>query len=110
MAEYKWPEAEKRTHPRYWNCRHEALAVSIGLGYTKACGRMSAQLFHSSVGPTQATMALRTAYQELIPMLVSSGQTTTSSGRAATRECCSSAWSSNCVQGSAPGWAREGGK
>src|SRR5437870_4495433 len=74
LAKY---EAEKRTHPRYWNCRHEALAVSMGLGYTKACGRMSAQLFHSSVGPTQATMALRTAYQELIPMLVSSGQTTT---------------------------------
>lgn len=74
LAKY---EAQGRKHPRYWNCRHEALAVSMGLGYTKASGKMSAQLFHSSVGPTQATMALRTAYQELIPMLVASGQTTT---------------------------------
>ncbi len=70
-------QVEGRAAPRYWNCRHEALSVSIGLGYTKASGRMSAQLFHSSVGPTSAAMALRTAYQELIPMLVSSGQSTT---------------------------------
>lgn len=74
LAKY---QAEGRAVPRYWNCRHEQLSVSIGLGYTKASGRMSAQLFHSSVGPTSAAMALRTAYQELIPMFVSAGLTVT---------------------------------
>ena len=48
---------------KYINCRHESLAVSIALGYTKATGRLPAVLLHASVGPLQGAMAIRAAYR-----------------------------------------------
>ena len=59
----------------YINCRHESLAVSMAMGYTKATGRLPAVLLHASVGPLHGAMALRAAYQAKTPMIICTGDT-----------------------------------
>ncbi|MFC1980392.1 thiamine pyrophosphate-binding protein [Chloroflexota bacterium] len=60
---------------KYINCRHESLAVSMALGYSKATGRLPAVLLHASVGPLHSAMAIRAAYQAKAPMLICTGDT-----------------------------------
>jgi len=60
--------------PRYINCRHEALAVSAASGYTKVTGTSQLVLLHAGVGPLNAAMSLRAAYQERVPMVVCAGE------------------------------------
>ena len=59
---------------QYINCRHEALAVNLAAGYAKATRKTQLVLLHASVGPLNAAMALRSAYQERVPMLICAGE------------------------------------
>lgn len=59
---------------QYINCRHEALAVTMAAGYTKATRKPQLVLLHASVGPLNAAMALRAAHQERVPMLICAGE------------------------------------
>ncbi len=63
------------TSLKFFNCRHEVLAVSAAQGYAEATGRLPAVLLHSSVGPLLAAMALRNALSARAPMLIMSGET-----------------------------------
>ncbi len=60
--------------PSYINCRHEALAVGMAAAYTKVTGKPQAVLLHATVGPLNAAMFLRAAYQERVPMIVCAGE------------------------------------
>ena len=60
--------------PRYVNCRHESLAVSMAMGYGETTGRLPAVLLHTGVGPLHAAMAVRNAYFAQVPMIVMSGE------------------------------------
>lgn len=60
--------------PKYINCRHEALSVCLAAGYTKVTRRPQLVLLHASVGPLNAAMSLRAAYQERVPMVVCAGE------------------------------------
>lgn len=60
--------------PKYINCRHEALAVAMAASYTKVSGKPQVVLLHASVGPLNAAMFLRAAYQERVPMVVCAGE------------------------------------
>ena len=62
--------------PHYINCRHELLAVSLAIGYYKSTGKLPAVCLPTGLGVLNGSMALRTAKQEQIPMLVISPDTT----------------------------------
>ena len=59
--------------PKYIDCWHESLAVSMAMGYTRYTGRLQAVLLHSGVGPLQGAMSIYSATQGEVPMLVCSG-------------------------------------
>jgi acetolactate synthase-1/2/3 large subunit len=63
--------------PRYLNCRHELLAVSVASGYTKASGRPQVVLLPTGLGVLNGAMGLRSALQERTPMVVVSPDTLT---------------------------------
>ena len=63
--------------PRYLQCRHESLAVSLASGYYKATGRPQAVFLPTGLGVLNGAMALRTALQERTPMTVLSPDTLT---------------------------------
>lgn len=63
--------------PRYLNCRHELLAVSLASGYAKATGRPQLVLLPTGLGVLNGAMGLRSALQERVPMLVVSPDTLT---------------------------------
>ena len=63
--------------PRYFQCRHEIIAVAAASGYYKATGRAQAVFLPSSLGVLHGAMALRTALQERTPMTVLSPDTLT---------------------------------
>lgn len=63
--------------PRYLQCRHEGIAVSAASGYCKATGRPQAVFLPTGLGVLHGAMALRTAYQERVPMVVISPDTLT---------------------------------
>ncbi len=71
MAELKERGVDR---PKYINCRHEALAVGMAAAYTKVTGKPQAVLLHATVGPLNAAMFLRAAYQERVPMVVCAGE------------------------------------
>ncbi|MFC1901972.1 thiamine pyrophosphate-dependent enzyme [Chloroflexota bacterium] len=58
---------------KYFNCRHEALAVALALGYTDATGRLSAVLLHGVVGPLNGALPIRAAYRTQAPMIIFTG-------------------------------------
>jgi len=60
--------------PRYINCRHESLAVSMAMGYGEITGQLPAVLLHAGVGPLHAAMAIRNAYFAQVPMIILSGE------------------------------------
>ncbi len=63
--------------PKYINCWHESLAVSMAMGYTRATGRLQAVLLHTGVGLLQGSIAIHAANQGEVPMLVCSGESIT---------------------------------
>lgn len=74
-----WEELARRAAqgepaPRYWNVRHEILAVAMGSGYAKITGRLPVVLLHTTVGVLSGSLALRAAHHEEIPMLVLAGE------------------------------------
>src|SRR2546425_39671 len=60
--------------PRYMSSRHEEIAVGMASGYTKATGKLPAVMIHTTVGALHATMALRAAMHEHVPMVVLAGE------------------------------------
>ena len=63
--------------PRYFQCRHETLAVGLASGYYKVTGRPQAVFLPTGLGVLHGAMALRTALQEHTPMTVLSPDTLT---------------------------------
>jgi acetolactate synthase I/II/III large subunit len=63
--------------PRYFQCRHEMLAVAVASGYYKATGRAQAVFLPTGLGVLHGAMALRTALLERTPMTVLSPDTLT---------------------------------
>lgn len=75
-------EALARPHapdeiPEYISLRHEETAVAMASGYARATGKLPAVLVHTTVGTLHATMALRIALHERVPMVVMAGESTT---------------------------------
>jgi acetolactate synthase-1/2/3 large subunit len=60
--------------PVYLSTRHEELAVGMASGYTKATGKLPAVMIHTTVGALHATMAMRAAFHEQLPMVVLAGE------------------------------------
>jgi acetolactate synthase I/II/III large subunit len=75
LAQRRARGAEER--PRYFQCRHESLAVSLASGYYKATGRAQVVFLPTGLGVLHGAMALRTALQERVPMTVLSPDTLT---------------------------------
>ena len=65
------------TGTKYVNCRHETTAVGAAIGYYKSTGRMAAVCLPTGLGTLNGSMAIRTALQEKIPMLIISPDTLT---------------------------------
>ncbi len=68
------PSGDDWKIPRYCSSRHEEVAVAMASGYAKASGRLPAVMIHTTVGSLHATMALRAAHHEQIPMVVLAGE------------------------------------
>lgn len=60
--------------PQYISSRHEETAIGMATGYTKATGKLAALVIHTTVGALHATMGLRAALHERIPMVVLAGE------------------------------------
>jgi len=60
--------------PEYISSRHEETAVGMATGYFKATGKLPALVLHTTVGALHATMGLRAALHERIPMVVLAGE------------------------------------
>src|SRR6185503_6492666 len=60
--------------PQYYSTRHEEIAVGMASGYAKSTGKLPAVVIHTTVGALHATMALRAALHERIPMVVMAGE------------------------------------
>lgn len=58
-------ERAEPERPRYLQCRHETLAVSLASGYYKATGRSQVVFLPAGLGVLHGAMALRSALQEL---------------------------------------------
>src|SRR5262245_4110351 len=55
--------------PAYLSSRHEEIAVGMASGYAKATGKLPAVMIRTTVGGLHATMALRAALHERVPMV-----------------------------------------
>jgi acetolactate synthase-1/2/3 large subunit len=60
--------------PEYVSSRHEETAIGMATGYTKATGKLAALVIHTTVGALHATMGMRAALHERIPMVVLAGE------------------------------------
>ena len=63
--------------PKYIDCWHETLAVTMAMGYTRVTGRMQAVLLHAGVGLLQGSLGIHGAFLGEVPMLVCSGESIT---------------------------------
>jgi acetolactate synthase-1/2/3 large subunit len=63
-----------KNRPVYLSSRHEEIAVAMASGYAKSTGKPAAVLLHTTVGALHASMALRGALHENIPMVVFAGE------------------------------------
>jgi acetolactate synthase-1/2/3 large subunit len=63
--------------PEYVSVRHEETAVAMAGGWSKATGKLPAVVLHTTVGTLHATMALRIAKHERVPMVVLAGESAT---------------------------------
>jgi acetolactate synthase-1/2/3 large subunit len=66
------PGVEKM--PLYISTRHEEVAVGMASGYAKSTGKLPAVMIHTTVGSLHATMAMRGALHEQVPMVVFTGE------------------------------------
>jgi len=60
--------------PEYISSRHEETAVGMASGYAKATGKLPAIVIHTTVCALHATMGLRAALHERVPMVVLAGE------------------------------------
>jgi acetolactate synthase I/II/III large subunit len=60
--------------PAYLSSRHEEVAVAMASGYAKSTGKLPAVMIHTTVGGLHATMAMRAALHERVPMVVFCGE------------------------------------
>jgi len=60
--------------PLYLSTRHEEVAVGMASGYAKSTGKLPAVMIHTTVGSLHATMAMRGALHEQVPMVVFTGE------------------------------------
>jgi len=60
--------------PQYLSSRHEETAIAMASGYAKTTGKLPAVVLHTTVGALHATMGLRAALHERIPMVVLAGE------------------------------------
>jgi acetolactate synthase-1/2/3 large subunit len=67
-------KAQSEGVPLYISSRHEEIAVGMASGYAKATGKLPAVMIHTTVGALHATMALRGALHEQVPMVVFTGE------------------------------------
>ena len=67
-------KAQSEGVPLYISSRHEEVAVGMASGYAKSTGKLAAVMIHTTVGALHATMALRGALHEQIPMVVFTGE------------------------------------
>ena len=67
---------EKNDGPTFLDCWHETVAVDMAIGYTAYTGRPQAVMIHAGVGLMHGSMAMLTASQNEIPMVVLSGEST----------------------------------
>jgi len=63
--------------PEYLSSRHEETAIAMASGYGKSTGKLSAVVLHTTVGALHATMAMRAALHERIPMVLLAGESIT---------------------------------
>jgi acetolactate synthase-1/2/3 large subunit len=63
-----------KSKPMYLSSRHEEIAVGMASGYAKATGRLPAVMLHTTVGVLHASMAMRGALHENVPMVVFAGE------------------------------------
>ncbi len=67
-------KAQSEGVPQYITSRHEEVAVGMASGYAKSTGKLPAVMIHTTVGALHATMALRGALHEQVPMVVFTGE------------------------------------
>ena len=67
-------KAESEGVPLYLSSRHEEIAVGMASGYAKASGKLPAVMIHTTVGALHATMGMRGALHEQVPMVVLAGE------------------------------------
>src|SRR3954467_5156070 len=60
--------------PEYVSTRHEESAVGMASGYAKATGKLPAVVIHTTVGSLHASMGVRAALHERVPMVVLAGE------------------------------------
>src|SRR5256884_9589685 len=60
--------------PEYISSRHEETAIGMAIGYAKATGKLPALVVHTTVGALHATMGLRAALPERLPLVVMAGE------------------------------------
>jgi acetolactate synthase-1/2/3 large subunit len=60
--------------PVYMSTRHEETAIGMASGYAKATGKLPAVMIHTTVGALHATMGMRGALHEQVPMVVFAGE------------------------------------
>ena len=63
--------------PEYLSSRHEETAIAMASGYGKSTGKLSAVVLHTTVGALHATMGMRAALHERIPMVLLAGESVT---------------------------------
>ena len=68
------PPPQNESMPLYLSSRHEEIAVGMASGYAKATGKLPAVMIHTTVGALHASMALRGALHEQVPMVVVTGE------------------------------------
>ncbi len=60
--------------PQYLSTRHEEVAIGMASGYAKSTGKLPAVMIHTTVGSLHATMGMRAAVREQVPMVVLTGE------------------------------------
>ncbi len=61
-------------YPEYISFRHEETVIAAATAYYKATGKLPGVIIHTTVGALHATMALRAALHERVPMVVFTGE------------------------------------
>ena len=60
--------------PEYVSSRHEETAIAMASGYGKSTGKLSAVVLHTTVGALHASMGMRAALHERVPMVLLAGE------------------------------------